>query len=99
MGSLYRCNPKVSHLTDFISHGLMLAVILTLLSGLGGFQFLTNNANLLFCILDHVRAKELSLAGFRPVKRRPTFSSIKNFERGFAQASLITVVISELGEW
>src|SRR3954470_23159322 len=77
----------------------MFAVILTLLSRLGCFQLLTNDANLLFCILDHIRAKELSFPGFRPVKRRSTFSSIENFERSFAQASLITVVISELGEW
>ena len=39
-------------------------VILALLTRLGCFQILTNDANLLFCLLDHVRSKELSFTGF-----------------------------------
>src|SRR4051812_20274159 len=64
MGTLERCNLKVSHLVNFKGHNLMMAIILALLTRLGCFQLFTNNANLLFCILDHIRTKELPLSGF-----------------------------------
>ena len=64
MGTLQRSNPKVSLVANFISHFLMTTVILALLTRLGCFQILTNNVNLLFCFLDHVRSKELSFTGF-----------------------------------
>src|SRR6187401_798305 len=64
MGSLKRSNPKVSLIANFKSHSLMMTIILALLVRLGCFQFLTNDANLLFGFLDHIRTKELSFPGF-----------------------------------
>ena len=63
MGTLQRSNPKVSLVANFISHFLMTAVILALLTRLGCFQLFTNDTNLIFCFLNHVRAKELSFPG------------------------------------
>ena len=64
MGTLHRGDPKISLVANFIGDILMTTVILTLLAGLGCFQILTNDANLLFGLLDHIRSKELSFTGF-----------------------------------
>jgi hypothetical protein len=64
MGTLQRSNPKVSFLVNLISYFLMMAVILALLTRLGCFEILMDDANLLFCLLDHIRTKELSFTSF-----------------------------------
>src|SRR4051812_4350390 len=98
MGTLQRSNPKVSLIANFISHFLMTMVILALLTRLGGFQIPTNDANLRFCLLDHIRSKEFSFTGFRPVQRCSTSSSIQNLKRSFLETGLVAIVISKLGE-
>src|SRR3954463_12122866 len=99
MGSLQRSNPKVSLLVQLIALWPMMTIIVAFLTRLGCFQLLTNNANLLFCFLDHIRSKELSFTGFCPVQWCSTFSSIEKFKWFHAQARLEAVVISKLGEW
>src|ERR1041385_5355589 len=64
LGSLQRSNPKVSLLIQIVALLPMMTIIVALLTRLGCFQLITNNANLLFCFLDHIRSKELSFAGF-----------------------------------
>src|SRR3954465_5474201 len=64
LGSLQRSNPKVSLLINIVALFSMMTIILALLTRLSGFQMTTNNANLLFCFLDHIRSKELSFTGF-----------------------------------
>src|ERR1044071_2587862 len=55
LGSLQRSNPKVSLLIQIIAFLPMMTIIVAFLTRLGGFQSITNNANLLFCFLDNIR--------------------------------------------
>src|SRR3954470_5583828 len=64
MGSLQRCNPKVSLLILIVAFLPMMTIIVAFLTRLGCFQLITNNANFLFCFHDHIRSKELSFTGF-----------------------------------
>src|SRR3954464_7512776 len=64
LGSLQRSNPKVGLLAQIVALLPMMTIIVAFLTRLCGFQSITNNANLLFCILDHIRSKELSFTGF-----------------------------------
>src|SRR3954465_13507294 len=67
LGSLQRTNPKVSLLIQIVALLPMMTIIVAFLTRLGCFQLIMNNANLLFCFLDHIRSKELSFTGFCPV--------------------------------
>ena len=64
LGSLQRNNPKVSLLIQIVALLPMMTIIVAFLKRLGGFQLITNNANLIFCFFDHIRSKELSYTGF-----------------------------------
>src|SRR3954466_12766371 len=67
LGTLQRCNPKVSLLIKIVALFSMMTIIVAFLTRLSGFQTITNNANLLFFFLDHIRSKELSVvAAARP---------------------------------
>src|SRR3954464_8917826 len=55
MGTLQRSNPKISLIIQIIAFFPMMTIIISFLTRLGCLQFLTNNANLLFCILDQIR--------------------------------------------
>src|SRR3954465_6260706 len=99
LGSLQRSNPKVSLLINIVALLSMMTIIVALLTRLGGFQTITNNANLIFCFLDHIRSKELSVTGFRPVKGCSTSSAIEEFKGSHVQTRLIAIVISKLSEW
>src|SRR3954468_4390922 len=64
LGSLQRSNPKVSLLIKIVAFLPKMTIIVVFLTRLCGFQSITNNVNLLFCFLDHIRSKELSFTGF-----------------------------------
>src|SRR3954463_543165 len=64
LGSLQRSNPKVSLLINFVALFSMMTIIVALLTRLSVFQTIMNNANLLFCFLDHIRSKQLFFTGF-----------------------------------
>src|ERR1041385_5913241 len=64
LGSLQRSNPKVSLLIQIVALLPMMTIIVAFLTRLCDFQSIANNANLLFCFLDHIRSKELSFTGF-----------------------------------
>src|ERR1041385_7194462 len=57
LGSLQRSNPKVSLLIQIVAFLPMMTIIVAFLTRLCGIQLITNNANLLFCFLDHIRPK------------------------------------------
>src|ERR1041385_7506610 len=63
LGSLQRSNPKVSLLIQIVALLPMMTIIVAFLTRLGCFQLFTNDTNLLFCFLDHIRSKELSFTG------------------------------------
>src|SRR3954468_23159730 len=75
LGFLQRSNPKVSLLIQIIAFFPMMTIIVAFLTRLGGFQLITNNANLIFCFFDHIQSKELSFTGFYQLRgvrhRRP----------------------------
>src|SRR3954471_24981421 len=77
----------------------MMTIIVALLTRLSCFQLITNNANLLFCFLDHIRSKEFPFTGFRPVKGCSTSSAIEEFKGSHVQTRLIAIGISKLGKW
>src|ERR1041385_8630007 len=58
LGSLQRSNLKVSLLIKIVALFSMMTIIVALQTRLSGFQTITNNANLLFCFLDHIRSKD-----------------------------------------
>src|ERR1041385_6664812 len=64
LGSLQRSNLKVNILIQIVAFLPMMTIIVAFLTRLGCFQLITNNANLLFCFLDHIRSNELSFTGF-----------------------------------
>src|SRR4051812_44486735 len=99
LGSLQRSNPKVSLLAHIVAFLPMMTIIVALLTRLSGFQLITNNANLILCLFDHVRSKELSFTGFGQIKGCSTSSSIEEFKWSHVQTRLKAIVISKLGEW
>src|SRR3954469_11008027 len=99
LGSLQRSNPKVSLLVQIVAFLPMMTIIVAFLTRLGCFQLIMNNANLLFCFIDHSRSKELSFTGFLPVKGCLTSSSIEEFKGSHVQTRLENIVISKFGEW
>src|ERR1044072_8465922 len=68
LASLQRSNPKVSLLIQIVAFLPMMTIIVAFLTRLGGFQSITNNANLIFCFFDHIRSKELSFTRLRPIE-------------------------------
>src|SRR3954465_7690425 len=99
MSASHRSDTKVCVFARLIDHFLVLAIIVALLTRLSSFQMFTDNANLIFSMLDNVRTNESSLPSFRPIQRGSTLSSIKNFEGGHLQTSLIASVIGEFSKW
>src|SRR3954465_14947797 len=68
LGSLQRSNPKVGLLIHIVAFLPMMTIIVAFLTSLGGFQLISDNANLIFCFFDHIRSKELSFTSFRPIE-------------------------------
>src|SRR4051812_47608042 len=90
LGSLQRSNPKVSLLIQIVAFLPMMTIIVAFLTRLGGFQLITYNANVIFCVSDHIGSKALSFTGFGPIEGCSTSSSIKEFRRSHVQTRLET---------
>src|SRR3954471_21499750 len=99
LGSLQRSNPKVGLLIHIVAFLPMMTIIVAFLTSLGGFQLISDNANLIFCFFDHIRSKELSFTSFRPIEWCSTSSSIEEFRWVHVHTRLKTIVIRKLGEW
>ena len=90
---------EVDMVSDLESQVMMLAIIVTLLARLRGFEILTNDFAYFFGFCDQVVAKKLAFTYLRPIERSTTLSAIENFEWGLAQTRLEAVVVGELGIW
>src|SRR3954462_8069087 len=99
MSASHGSDTKVSIFTRMIDHFLVLAIIIALLTRLSGFQMFTDNANLIFGVLDNVRTNECTFPSFCPIQRGSTLTSIKNFKGGHLQTSLIAIVVREFSKW
>src|SRR4051812_1669438 len=58
MSAPHGSDTEISIFTRLIDHFLVLAIIIALLTRLSGFQMFTNNANLIFSVLDNVRTNK-----------------------------------------
>ena len=90
---------EVDMVFDFKSQITVLAIIVTLLSRLRGFEILTNDFAHFFGFCDQVVAKKLAFTCLRPVERSTALSAIENFEWGLARTRLEAVVVGKLGIW
>src|SRR3954468_25102205 len=99
MSASHRTDTEVCIFAWLIDHFLVLAIVVALLTRLSSFQMFTDNANLIFSMLDNVRTNESSFPSFRPIQRGSTLSSIKSFEGGHLQTSLIAIAIREFSKW
>jgi hypothetical protein len=66
------------------------------LSGLGCFQTVADELDLLFGLLDDIGPKYLAFSSLGPVERGMALESIESFKRGHLQTSLVTVIVGKL---
>ena len=64
---------KIGFVTDFIVNLLMMLIIVTLLPGLSNLQILSNDADFLLSLIDHIRTE----SGLSPVSDQ--FSGVRHF--------------------
>src|SRR3954464_9163011 len=64
MSASHGSDTKVSIFTRLIDHFLVLAIRIALLTRLSGLQMFTNNANMIFSMLDKVRTNECTFPSF-----------------------------------
>src|SRR3954464_15757796 len=98
MSASHGSDTKVSLFAGLIDHFLVLAGIVALLAGLSSLQMITDNANLIFSVLDNFRNNEGSFPSFGPIQRGSTLTSIKNFKGCHLQTSLIAIVVQEFSK-
>jgi hypothetical protein len=92
------CDSKVDKIFHIEGDRSPLWVSVTLLSGLGCFQTVSDELDLLFGLLDNIGPKYLAFSSLGPVERGTALASIKGFKRGHLQTSLIAIVVGELSE-
>jgi hypothetical protein len=93
------CDSKVDKVSHIEGDRSPLWVGVTLLSGLGFFQMVADELDLLFGLLDDIGPKYLAFSSLRPVERGTTLASIESFKRGHLQTSLIAIVVGKLSKW
>ena len=84
--------------SDLESLVTVLAIIVTLLARLRGFEIFMHYFTHFFSFCDHVIAKKLAFTRLGPIERSTTLSAIQNFECGLARSRL-EAVVGELGIW
>src|SRR3954463_2355173 len=99
MSASHGSDTEISIFTRLIDHFLVLAIIVALLTRLSSFKMFTDNANLIFSMLDNVWTNESSFHSFWPIQRGSTLTSIKNFKGGHLHTSLIAIVIRGFSKW
>ena len=85
--------------SDLESQVMVVAIIVTLLAQLCGFEIFTDDFTHFFSFCDQVIAEQLALTSLGPIERSLALSAIKNFEWGLARTRLEAVVVGELGIW
>jgi hypothetical protein len=93
------CDSKVDKVSHIEGDRPPFWVSITLLSGLGCFQMVADELDLLFGLLDDIGSKYLAFSSVGPVKRGAALVAIYGFEGGHLQASLIAIVVRELSKW
>jgi hypothetical protein len=97
--TLERCHSKVDKISHVEGNRSSLRVSITFLSGLACLQTIPNELDLLFGLLNDMRAKVLALSSFSLVERGTTLASVEDFKRGHLQASLVAFIVGKLHEW
>jgi hypothetical protein len=97
--SLERCHSKVDKISHVEGNRPSLRVSIALLPGLGCFQTIPNELDLLFGLLNDIGPKDLALSCFGPIERGTALASVEGFKRGHLQASLVAIIIGKLREW
>jgi hypothetical protein len=92
------CHSKVDKVSHIEGNRSSLGIGITLLPRLGCFEVVADKMDLFFSFLDDVGAKDLTLSHFRPVERGTTLASIKGFEGGHLQTSLVAIVVAKFSE-
>jgi hypothetical protein len=92
------CDSKVDKISHIQGDRPPLWVTLTLLSGLGCFQTIEDEVDLLFGLLDNIGPKYLAFFSLRPVERGTALASVESLKRVHLQTSLIAIVVGELSE-
>ena len=90
---------EIDMVSDLEIQVTVLAIIVTLLARLRGFEILTNDFAHFFGFCDQVVAKKLAFTCLGPIERSTTLFAIENFEWGLARTRLEAVVVGELGIW
>jgi hypothetical protein len=68
------------------------------LSGLGYFQTVADELDMLFGFLDNIGSKYLTFSSLRPVEWGTALASVESFEWGHLQTSLIAIIVGKLRE-
>jgi hypothetical protein len=92
------CDSKVDKISHIEGDRSSFWVSATLLSGLGYFQTVADEMDLLFGLLDNIGPKYLAFSSLGPVERGTALASIESFKRGHLQTSLVTIVVGELSK-
>jgi hypothetical protein len=93
------CDSKVDKVPHIEGDRSPLWVSITLLSGLGCFQTVADELDLLLGFLNNIWSKYLTFSSLRPVERGTALASVESFKRGHLQTSLIAIIVGELREW
>jgi hypothetical protein len=72
------CDSKVDKVSHIKGDRSPLWVSVTLLSGLGYFQAVADELNLLLGLLDNIGSKYLTFSSLRPVERGTTLASVES---------------------
>jgi hypothetical protein len=92
------CDSKVDKVSHIEGDRSPLWVSVTLLSGLGCFQMVADELDLLFGLPDNIGPKYLTFSSLRPVERGTALASVESFKRGHLQTSLIAIIVGKLCE-
>ena len=87
------CHSEINIISDTESEITALGVSVTLLTGLGSFEALTNKLNLLFSFTEGIWTEQYTFSGIGPIQGCTTLLAVKSFKRGHLQTGLITIVV------
>jgi hypothetical protein len=93
------CDSKVDKVSHIEGDRSPFWVGVTLLSGLGCFQTVADELDLLFGLLDDIGPKYLAFSSLGPVERGMALASVESFKRGHLQTSLVTIIVGKLRKW
>jgi hypothetical protein len=93
------CDSKVDKISHIEGDRSSFWVGITLLSGLGCFQTVADELDLLFGLLDDIGPKYLAFSSLGLVERGTALAFVKSFKGGHLQTSLVTIIVGKLSKW